>query len=210
MTQVMNFKRMEVIGATKEEALAKAPFDIMGDATQAYKAWMKRQVHGVTDEDKKQFMLDYLAKKSKNVAGVGFVITQESAVSDTRERPYRIEDVKNESGARKYVTVYQLVDTSTGAVVAETPVKYVQDEDKDGKLLFNEDGSPKMVWKSGTKAQAKELAKSLYTDHNFKGDLICTYTKQVVDGESVAFKVKYTPSKSARVGSYLVFGFERP
>ena len=72
MTQIMNFKRMEVTGATKDEALAKAPFDIMGDATQAYKIWKKKQVNGVTDADKKQFMLDYLAKKSKNVAGVGF------------------------------------------------------------------------------------------------------------------------------------------
>ena len=33
MTQIMNFKRMEVTGATKDEALAKAPFDIMGDST---------------------------------------------------------------------------------------------------------------------------------------------------------------------------------
>ena len=52
MTQIMNFKRMEVTGATKDEALAKAPFDIMGDATQAYKIWKKKQVNGVTDADK--------------------------------------------------------------------------------------------------------------------------------------------------------------
>lgn len=182
MAQIMNFKRMEVVGSTKEEALAKAPFDIMGDATQAYKSWLKKQVNGVTDADKKQFMLDYLAKKSKNVAGVGFVITQEAAVADTRERPYRIEDIKNEKGARKYKTIYQLVDTATGAVIAET--------DK-------------------TKAKAKEMAKDLYTNHGFKGNIICTYTKQVVDGEPVAFKASYTPSKSSRVGTYLVFGIER-
>lgn len=182
MTQIMNFKRMEVVGTTKEEALAKAPFDIMGDATQAYKIWLKKQVNGVTDADKKQFMLDYLAKKSKNVAGVGFVITQEAAVADTRERPYRIDDVKNEQGARKYKTTYQLIDASTGAVIAET------DE---------------------TKAKAKEIAKSLYADTGFKGNLICTYTKQVVDGEPIAFKATYTPSKSSRVGTYLVFGIER-
>ena len=53
MAQIMNFKRMEVNGATKEEALAKAPFDIMGDATQAYKIWKQKQVNGVTDADKK-------------------------------------------------------------------------------------------------------------------------------------------------------------
>lgn len=182
MTQIMNFKRMEVSGATKEEALAKAPFDIMGDATQAYKIWRKKQVNGVTDSDKKQFMLDYLAKKSKNCAGVGFSITLESAVADTRERPYAIHDVKNEKGTRKYKTIYQIFDKATGVLLAET------DE---------------------TKAKAKELAKSLYTDKGFKGNLVCTYTKQVVEGEPTAFTVEYAPSKSARVGSYLVFGIER-
>ena len=181
MAQIMNFKRMEVNGATKEEALAKAPFDIMGDATQAYKIWRKKQVNGVTDADKKEFMLEYLAKKSKNCAGVGFSITIESAVADTRERPYKIEDVKNDKGARKYKTIYQIIDKATGAVIAQT------DE---------------------TKAKAKEIAKALYTEHGFKGDLICTYTKQVVDGEPIAFTATYTPSKSSRIGTYLVFGIE--
>lgn len=182
MTQFLNFKVTEVTGATKEEALAKAPFDIMGDATQAFKIWKKKQTQAITEADKRQFMLDYLSKKSKNVAGVGFVITQESAVADTRERPYKINDVKNESGARKYKTTYQLIDEATGAVIAET----------------NE-----------TKAKAKEIAKELYTEHGFKGNLTCTYTKQVVDGEPIAFKAQYTPSKSSRVGTYLVFGIER-
>lgn len=182
MAQIMNFKRMEVTGATKEEALAKAPFDIMGDATQAYKMFRKKQVNGVTDADKKQFMLDYLAKKSKNVAGVGFVITEEAAVADTRERPYAIKDTKNEQGARAYKTIYQLVDDATGAVIAET------DE---------------------TKAKAKELAKDLYVNKGYKGSLTCVYTKQVVKGEPVAFKASYTPSKSSRIGTYLVFGIER-
>ena len=182
MAQIMNFKRMEVNGATKEEALAKAPFDIMGDATQAYKIWRKKQVNGVTDADKKEFMLEYLAKKSKNCAGVGFSITIESAVADTRERPYKIEDVKNDKGARKYKTIYQFIDKATGAIIAQT------DE---------------------TKAKAKKIAKELYTEKGFKGNLICNYTKQVVDGEPTAFTVTYTPSKSSRIGSYLVFGIER-
>ena len=106
----------------------------------------------------------------------------ESAIADSRERPYGIHDKKNESGARKYKTTYQLIDKTTGVVVAET---------------------------SETKAKAKEIAKDLYVNKGFKGNLVCTYTKQVVNGEPIAFEVEYTPSKSARVGSYLVFGVER-
>lgn len=182
MAQIMNFKKVEVTGVTKEEALAKAPFEIMGDATQAYKTWRKKQLNGVTEADKKQFMLDYLEKKSKAVAGVGFAITDESAIADTRERPYRVIDVKNEHGARKYVTVYQIVDAETGVVLAET----------------NE-----------TKAKAKELAKELYTEKGFRGNTKCHYTKQVLDGEPIAFTTEYAPSKNSRVGSYTCFGIVR-
>lgn len=182
MAQIMNFKRMDVTGATKEEALAKAPFDIMGDATQAYKIWAKNQKNGITEADIRQFELDYLAKKSKNVAGVGFVITKEAAVADTRERPYCIKNVVNESGPREYITTYQLIDKATGSVLAET---------------------------TETKAKAKEIAKALYTEKGFKGDIVCTYTKQVKNGEPIAFVATYTPSKSSRVGTYHVFGYER-
>ena len=38
-TKIMNFKMLEVCGATKSEALEKAPFYIMGDATQKFKNW---------------------------------------------------------------------------------------------------------------------------------------------------------------------------
>ena len=181
MEKMMNFKRMEVTGATKAEALEKAPFFVQGDATQAYRNWKKTMTNGITDSDKKQFMLDYLAKKSKNAPGVGFAITVEAAVADTRERPYKVEDVKNEKGARRYKTIYQIRDAATGAILAET------DE---------------------TKAKAKEIAKALYTEKNFTGNLVCTYTKQVVEGEPTAFTVAYAPSKSSRIGTYLVFGIE--
>lgn len=182
MAQFLNFKVMEVNGATKEEALENVPFDIMGDATQAYKMWKKKQVGTITESDKRQFMLDYLAKKSKNVAGVGFVITLESAIADTRERPYRIDDVKNELGTRKYKTVYQIMDKDTGKVLAQA---------------------------EGTKARAKELVKALYTEKGYKGNIIVSYAKVVMDGQPIAFTATYTPSKSTRSGSYLCFGVER-
>lgn len=190
MTQIMNFKRMEVTGATKEEALAKAPFDIMGDATAAYKIWYKKQVNGVTDADKKQFMLDYLSKKSKNCAGVGFAITLESAVADTRERPYTKHDVKNDKGARKWTTIFQIYE-NLGTV--ENP--------KRGELLVECAGN--------TKSEASNKAKALYTEKGLKKNVVCYYTKQVTEGEPIAFTMEYTPSKSSRIGSYLVFGLER-
>ena len=208
MEKFLNFERLEVSGATKEEALEKAPFGIQGDATQAYRNFRKQVGDRWTDRDMKAFMLQYLEKKSKNLPGVGFYITLESAVADTRERPYRFKDADPSEGTRKYVRTYQIVDNATGAVIAETSAQQVQEIDKEGNPVLNEDGTPKMVWKAGTKAEAKELVRSLYTDRGFRGNVTCVCNKQIVEGNAVVFTAEYTPSKSARPGTYLVFGIK--
>ena len=64
MAQIMNFKRMEVVGATKEEALGKAPFNVNlpgADCTQALRNYKKAFIDKpFTDADLKQFMLKQL------------------------------------------------------------------------------------------------------------------------------------------------------
>lgn len=181
MEKIMNFKRLEVLGTTKEEALAKAPYFIQGDATQAFRNWKKTMVNGVTDSDIKQFMLDYLTKKSKNAPGVGFSITKEAAVADTRERPYKIEDIKNEQGSRKYKTVYRWIDKATGEIVVEVDT---------------------------TKADAKNAIKQMYTEKGYKGNANLEMVKKCIEGQAIVATAEYTPSKSAKVGTYLVFGIE--
>lgn len=181
MEKMISFKRLEVTGVTKEEALAKAPFGIQGDATQAYRNARKGHAGAWTDADMKQFMIDYLAKKSKNLPGVGFSITVETAVADTRERPYDIKDIKNEKGARKYKTVYRWIDDATGTLVVEVDT---------------------------TKADAKNALKKAYTDDGYKGNATLVMDKKCVEGQAVVAKAKYTPSKSSHPGVYLVFGIE--
>lgn len=189
MEKIMNFKRMEVTGTTKEEALANAPFGIQGDATQAYRNARKNHKGAWTDVEMKQFMLDYLAKKSKNLPGVGFSITIESAVADTRERPYTKYDIKNTLGARKWTTIFQIYENLG---TKEKPVR--------GELLVEAAGN--------TKSEASNKAKALYTESGLRKNIVCYYTKQVTEGEPIAFTMEYTPSKSSRIGTYLVFGIE--
>lgn len=175
----LNFKKLEVCGATKQEALDKAPFKVLYDATQAYRNWKEKQ-DTITESSLKDFMQEYLQKKTKNAPGVGCSITVEAAVADTRERPYKITDVKNEKGKRKYSTIYTLKNRDTNEIVAKC------DE---------------------TKAKAKELAKELFKN-GFKGRLVCSYVKEVTEGEPIAFYADYTPSKSTKQGVYTVFGIE--
>lgn len=179
---VMSFKKIEIVGASKEEAInaANLNFSIAGDATQAYKNWMKTRQGAVTDKDVKQFMVEYLQKKVKCASGVGYIITIESAVADTRERPWTITDVKNEQGKRKFTKVFRGIDTATNQILFEC---------------------------QGTKADAKQAAKDVIAN-GFHGKMKVVINKEVTEGEPTAFYAEYTPSKAAKAGRWLVFGNE--
>lgn len=175
-----NFKRIEVKAYTKAEAVdqVKDTFFVQRDATQA---WKKAGEPSPLDKEFKVFCADYLAKHTKNAPGVACSITYKAGSADTRERPWKMNDVVNKDGKRKYVTTYLIKDKATGTELGKT---------------------------TETKAKAKELAKKLYSE-GYKGSLVCTYSKEVVEGEPVAFTMDYAPSKSSKEGQYIFFGFEQ-
>ena len=176
-----NFKRVEVKAYTKAEAIdqVKDVFFVQRDATQA---WRKSGEPSPLDKEFKVFCANYLEKHTKNAPGTACMITYRAGAADTRERPYKMNDVVNEKGKRKYVTTYLLKDKSTGEELAKT---------------------------TENKKKAQELAKKLYIDGGFRGSIICTYTKEVAEGEPVAFTVDYAPSKSSKEGHYIFFGVEK-
>ena len=175
-----NFKRIEVNAFTKEEAKeqVKETFFVQRDATQA---WKKAGEPSPLDKEFKEFASEYLKKHTKNAPGVACSITYKPGSADTRERPYKLEDVVNEQGRRSYVTTYTLIDDATGEILLKT---------------------------TETKTKAKELAKKLYTENGYRGKATCIYAKEVSKGEPLAFKIKYEPSKNAAEGKYIFFGFE--
>jgi hypothetical protein len=183
MVNILNFKKVEVVAASREEAIAKIEnehFHINGDATQAFKNWKQKQNGSVTERDIKEFMLDYLNKKGKNCPGAGYLITVEPAVGDTRERPYRIEQVANE-GKRKWKTTYVAVDTKTGLTI--------------GKWDTN-------------KADALNCVKEMYKSGEFKSNFDLLKVKEVTEGQPVVAKGFYTPSKNTKNGVWIAFGIE--
>lgn len=108
-----NFKTIEVKAYTKQEAIEKAPFQILKDATQAWKNAGKP----MTGTNLKEFMAEYLEKNTKFTIGNGCMITVEPGSADTRERPYTVNPIKNEQGKRNYKTAIQGVDVETGKVM---------------------------------------------------------------------------------------------
>jgi len=100
------FSKYEVIGTTKDEAKKNVKdLTLMVDATQAYNKWAKENV---TNEDNiKEWMKEYLKKKKFDKAGLGAYIITQSAVLDTRERPYKVNkpkyDARTHTPERFYV-----------------------------------------------------------------------------------------------------------
>ena len=182
------FKTFEVTGETKELAFEKteftAPVKNWVNATTAFKNWREKQTEALTEAVVKQFMLDYIESK-KIAPGAAAYIVVESAVKDTRERPYSRENVKKE-GARTWKNVYSCVNAETGEVLARIA-------DTENKKV--------------TKAMADELAKKLYTENGCKVDINIDQSKEPKNGSKTVAKYKYTPSKGARPGVYKVFGF---
>ena len=190
-----NFRKIEVSAFTRDEALAQAPFTVQRDATQAWKNAGKPMLGKLTE-----FMAEYLKKHTKNAPGTGCSITVESGSPDTREKPCKITDITNEvitgtikrknketgedeeveTTKRKYKTTYVIVDNDTNEIIDKS---------------------------QGTKAEAKKRMVELY-ESGYKGNATCLYTKEVVEGEARAFEAKYTPSISAKKGTYILFGIE--
>lgn len=182
-TTILNFKKVEVVAESKEAAIAQIEstlFHVNGDATQAYKNWKAKQTKGITERDVKEFMLEYLAKKGKNCPGAGYLITIESSVTDTRERPYKIDDVKGD-GKRKFKTFYKWIDKETKTVVCQVDTN---------------------------KADAKNAIKELYKSGKYKGNAELVKTKDVVEGQAIVATAQYTPSKNTKNGTWLAFGIE--
>lgn len=173
-----NFKSIEVNAYSKDEAISKAPFQIIMDATQAWRA-AGRPMMG---PELKEFLANKLQKETKFATGIGCIITVDAGTVDTRERPYTVADIKNEKGKRKFGMSFLVTDKETGEV--------------------------KFIATGATKAEAVEKAKKLYTDKGYKGNLYGQYIKVVTEGEPGAFEVTYAPSKNAHLGKYLLFGVE--
>lgn len=170
------FKTVEVNAYSKDEAIAKAPFQIIMDATQAWKLAGKP----LMGTELKEFLAAKLQAETKFANGVGCIITVDAGVPDSREFPYAVNDIKNDKGKRKFGMSFLMTDKETGEV--------------------------KGIVTGATKAEAIEKAKELYVKKGYKGNLMAQYIKVVTEGEPGAFEVSYAPSKSTHLGKYLLFG----
>jgi len=170
------FTKFETIGQTKDEAMKNSKLNLRVDATQAYKKWAKENV---TNEDNvKEWMVEYLKKKKFNMPNDGAYIVLQSAVLDSRERPYKVEKPKYEARTHTPVRVY---------------VGRAQDTNEE---IFTEK----------TSKAAEQAAKEWVIENKVGVDLVIE--TRMKEKNSLYAKVNYVPSKGTQPCKLLVFGYK--
>lgn len=173
-------KTVNVKAYSISDVKKQSPFNLVKNATTMW----KKAGSPVAGEELKEFMKTYLEKATKNAVGQGCYIVIDPAISDSRENPYKINNIPTE-GKRKFKRVYELVNATTGQILTSA-------ESKD---------------------EAMKQAKNIVTKEKDKLGVgvkhYCRVTNVVVEGQSKAFTFEYLPSQNAKQGTFLLFGIEQ-
>jgi hypothetical protein len=187
----------ECQGYTKEEAFANLRFDpnsplIKGaNATQAWNL-AGRPTIGTTKF--KQFVVEQLADKTKFEPGYGIHIVMDASVEDKRKRPYTVLNNKT-IGTREWKFKYQIREDS---IICEN---IEGDDYSDVSITVAERGM--VVAESDSKAEALEIAKQLTSQTHKDYSIVAI---KVPDKSPISAFVLYTPSKNAKVGTFIACG----
>ncbi len=206
----MSFKIVECQGFTKDEAFADLNFDPNNPAisgTNATQAWNKAGRPIVGTLDFKRFAIQQLEEKTKSLPGYGIHIVLDPPSKDVRKRPYTI--INNKAvGTRKWKFQYAIREDILDIAKFNTPVY-----DEYGEVSGTEEQTGVSVVKPGiiveicdSKAKAFEKAKQL-TSKTHKCYSIMAI--KVPDIAPIAAYCIYTPSASAKKGTFVACGIEK-
>jgi hypothetical protein len=188
----------ECQGYTKEEAFASLKFNpnsplIKGaNATQAWNL-AGRPTVGTTRF--KQFVVEQLADKTKFAPGYGIHIVMDSNIEDKRKRPYSVINNKT-IGTREWKFKYQIRED----LINFDTIEY-DDGCEDINITVAERGM--VVEECDSKAEALEIAKRLTTQNHKNYSIVAI---KVPDKSPISAFVLYTPSKNAKVGTFIACG----
>lgn len=187
----------ECQGYTKDEAFANLRFNpnsplIKGaNATQA---WNLAGRPTVGTNKFKQFVVEQLADKTKFAPGYGIHIVMDSNVEDKRKRPYSVINNKT-VGTREWKFKYQIREDFINFDIIES------DGYEDVNITVAERGM--VIEECDSKAEALEIAKRLTTQNHKNYSIVAI---KVPDKSPISAFVLYTPSKNAKVGTFIACG----
>ena len=119
------------------------------DATQSYKKWAKE--HATNEDSVKEWMKDYLNKKKLTMPKDGAYIVLQSAVADTRERPYKVDKKKYDARTHSPEKFYVLRDAAGNEIGAEKTSKAAEQTAKELVSDLKQDVYVNIEWKAKEK-----------------------------------------------------------
>ena len=169
--QVTVFKKFETIGETKDAAMKESGLNLRVDATQAYKKWAKENV---TNEDNvREWMKDYLKKKKFTMPNDGAYIVLQSAVADSRERPYKVNKPKYDARTHSPEKFYILRDAAGGEVGRAKTSKEAEQKAKEFVTDFKESVNINIEWVAKEKNSLYATVEYTPSKGTQKAKLLC-------------------------------------
>lgn len=185
----------EAQGYNKERAFETTGLEVdVKRLTNATISWRKA---GAPYSGKKlaEFFEDYI--KTKKAYGAYVVV--ETAVDDTRERPYTVINEPTK-GKRKYTTVYQVMPGEFKVQYESVIDEETGEESKvPSKVTVISTGA--VEGRADKKDVAIKLAKTLIKEN--RCNYVIKLVKEVTEGQEYAAYGLYTPSKSAELGKFI-------
>ena len=123
LIRIMFMKKLVInaasIGEAKEMA-AEQGLTVVHDSTPS---WKKAGTPAVGSQEFYDFATDALkANKLVDAKGVGIIVSIDPGVADTRERPYKFNNVVSE-GRKSYITTFEVRRKDNGALVGRARKK---------------------------------------------------------------------------------------
>ena len=143
------FKKFEVIGDTKDAAKESSGLNLRVDATQAYKKWA--ETNATNEDNVREWMKEYLKKKKLTMPKDGAYIVIQSAVADTRERPYKVNKPKYDARTHSPEKFYVLRDATGNEVGHVKTSKEAEQMAKEYVTDYKESVTISIEWKAKEK-----------------------------------------------------------
>lgn len=186
-------KTIEAQGYSKEKALESTGLDVelkmLKNATQAW----KKAGSPMSSKELGKFLASYITSKK----AVGAYLVIDSAVDDTRMRPYNVINEITD-GKRKTTTVYQIKEADLKVKTSKITNEEGEVEEVQSAEVVNLGA---VVGKADKKAAAMKTMKELIEAN--QRDYAIEIVKEVTEGKKYAGYGVYTPSKSAKVGKFI-------
>ena len=180
-------------GYSKEKALETTGFDVeMEMMKNASQAW-KKAGSPLSGKDLNKFFENYIKEKK----AIGAFVVVNGSTDDTRTRPYSVINEVTD-GKRKSKTVYQIKE-------AELKIKSSKVTNEAGEEENIQTAEVVSLGAVVGRADKKELAVKTMKEliEANKRNYAIEICKEVVEGKKYASYGIYTPSKSAKEGTFL-------